>query len=366
MTASAAVDELCRRVRHVPGDVEEVVRAHALAVAPLAATHERDAIVAAAVARLTGLDALGSLLDDPTVDEVLVNRSTEVWIERGGALERGPDLAPGALDVIVERVLTPIGRRLDRSSPIVDARLPDGARVCAVGPPVAVDGTCLSIRRLRTRHLPLAAFATADVAGVIRQLVQARCNVVVVGATSSGKTSLLAALVGIVDERERIVVLEDTTELDLPHPHVVRLEARHATVDGVAPVTLDELVRAAMRLRPDRLVVGEVRGPEVLALAQALNTGHDGSLSTCHANGTIDALHRLETLVLQAAPAWPLAAVRASLTRSIDVVVLVARGHGAERRVVEVAEVVAGDGPPGVRVLADGDRVLAQLHRGRS
>ena len=194
-------------------------------------------------------------------------------------------------------------------------------------PPVSPDGACLSVRRFRDRSLGLDAFASDTLVALLELLVAARSNVIVSGATSSGKTSLLNATLGCCPPGERIVTIEDTVELLPASDHLVRLEARPATPDGPAPISLEQLVRTALRLRPDRLVVGEVRGPEVLALVQALNTGHDGSWSTCHANSGLDALHRLETLVIQAAPAWPLAAVREHLTRSIDVVVHVARHH---------------------------------------
>ena len=226
---------------------------------------------------------------------------------------------------MLERVLAPLGRRLDRTNPIVDARLPDGSRVCAVIGPVAVDGAAVSIRRFRRhafRSLPSRRHGSSSCSP---RCCAPRCNVVVSGATSSGKTSLLASLLGLTDPGERIIVLEDTAELQPTNAHVVRLEARPATPDGIRPIPLDELVRTALRLRPDRLVVGEVRGNEVTGLVQAMNTGHDGSLATCHANGPIDALLRLETLVMQAAPSWPLAAIRAQLSRSIDVIVHVAR-----------------------------------------
>ena len=196
------------------------------------------------------------------------------------------------------------------------------------------------MRRFRDRSLGLDAFATDAVVAVLELLVAARCNVIVSGATSSGKTSLLNAALGRCPSGERIVTIEDTVELLPSADHLVRLEARPPTPDGPAGVTLEQLSRTALRLRPDRLVVGEVRGPEVLALVQALNTGHDGSWSTCHANSAVDALHRLETLVIQAAPAWPLAAVRQHLTRSVDVVVHVVRRHDGARHVVEIGEVV--------------------------
>ena len=363
------VEELCRRVRAVPGDVETVVRDHVAAVAPLAADAERERLVRDAVARLAGLDSLADLLADPEVGEVLVNAGTQVWVERRGRLERAAPLAAGVLDVVLERILAPLGRRLDRTSPIVDARLPDGARVCAVVPPVAVDGACLSVRPVRTTAFGLDDFAEPPVVRLLHDLIRRRANVLVAGATSTGKTSLLAALVRLVGADERIVVLEDTAELAVDHPHLVRLEARPATADGVVAVPLHALVSAALRLRPDRLVVGEVRGEEVLALVQALNTGHDGSLATCHANGLIDALHRLETLVMQAAPTWPLAAVRSYLRRSIDAVVLVERDIGGRRRVAEVGELGTaehGDGSTPLRPLVVAGSVVDTPRRVRA
>ncbi|MEX2625248.1 MAG: ATPase, T2SS/T4P/T4SS family [Ilumatobacteraceae bacterium] len=362
----AVVDALCQRVADVPGEVHQIVRQHVADVAPLVHGTERDRLVAAAIARLTGLDALELLLADPDVDEVLVNRGGEVWVERHGRLTRAEPIPPSTIPVVLERVLAPLGRRLDRTDPVVDARLPDGSRVCAVISPIAVDGTAISVRRLHRRALPLDAFCTADVAEVVRAIVRGRCNVVVAGATSSGKTSLLASLLTLLPPDERVLVLEDTAELATPEAaHVVRLEARTATADGVRAVPLHELVRTALRLRPDRLVVGEVRGDEVLAMVQAMNTGHDGSWSTCHANSVDDALGRLETLVLQAAPSWPLTAVRAQLARSIDVIVQVARTSDAARRIVSIGEVVADPDRTTVRPLVDEGRVVDRLRRTR-
>jgi pilus assembly protein CpaF len=366
---TAVLDALCRLAADDPGDVVDVVGRHVGTVAPLLDGRAREQLMTAAVARLSGLDALDPWVRDPAVTEVLVNGDGRVWAEVAGALAPVGRLDAATVNVVVERILAPLGRRLDRTSPIVDARLPDGSRVCAVAPPVAVDGPLLSIRRLPTVPLPLTAFCGAAVAELLDEVAAARCNVVVAGATSSGKTSLLAALVARLPADERVVVLEDTTELPIGGRHAVRLEARPATVEGLAAVDLGQLVRTAMRLRPDRVVVGEIRGAEVLALVQALNTGHDGSLSTCHANGALDALHRLESLVIQAAPAWPLEAVRDHLVRAIDVVVMVARGEAGRRRVVEIVEVVADrsiGAPPAVRRLASAKRVEAALRRRRS
>jgi pilus assembly protein CpaF len=360
------VAELCRVASGERGDAATVVRAHLRRVAPLASAAAGEQLVRAAVARLDGLGALDALVADDTVDEVLVNAHGDVWAERDGRMSQVGHLGPGDLAVVTERILAPLGRRLDRANPIVDARLPDGSRVCAVIPPVSPDGACLSIRRFRDRSLDLWAFASDAVAAVLDLLMAGRCNVVVSGATSSGKTSLLNAALGRCQPGERIVTIEDTVELLPAADHLVRLEARPASPDGPPAITLEHLVRTALRLRPDRLVVGEVRGPEVLALVQALNTGHDGSWSTCHANSALDALHRLETLIVQAAPAWPLHAVRQHLTRSIDAVVHVTRRTDGSRQVVEIGEVVVDRDRLGLRPIVDRHAVVGQVARLRS
>ncbi len=293
-----------------------------------------------AIARLSGLGQLEILLADRSIDEIMVNSSCDIWVDRHGSLSPAGKLHEQQVEHLIERILAPIGRRVDRTSPIVDARLDDGSRVCAVLPPVAVDGAVLSIRRFSADVRPLTDFVTGDCADLCREIVGARCNVIVSGATSSGKTSLLAALVGEITAGERLLVIEDTAELSIQARNVVRLEARPALADGPPPVELAALVRAALRLRPDRLVVGEVRGDEVLALVQAMNTGHDGSISTCHSNGPIDTLLRLESLTLQAAPSWPLAAIRQQVQRSIDVVIHVRRRHDGRRSVSSIDEVV--------------------------
>lgn len=360
------VDEVCVRAAGIPGDVLTVVTEELDRIAPLAPLADRSTVVERAVARLDGLDTIDQVVRDPDVDEVMVNHGREVWIDRHGTLTRLTDLQPGAVDVVLERVLAPLGKRLDRINPIVDARLPDGARLCAVVEPVAVDGTTMTIRRHRRRRVPLGSFTSIEVTSVLRELVLGRANILVTGATSSGKTTVLAALTDAVGTDERLVLIEDTSELVLdPRHHTVRLEARPAGVDGVDPVDLARLVRTALRLRPDRLIVGEFRGPEVLAVVEALNTGHDGSLSTCHANSAADGLRRVETLVMQAAPSWPLPAIRRQVSRSIDVVVHLVRDPDGSRRIHEVVEVVEGDGEPIVRVLAAGGRTVGEFTRAR-
>lgn len=348
------VDEVCIHARGVSGDVVAVVTDFVDRLAPLSTSADREAAITRAVARLDGLDALDQLLSDTEVDEVMINRGREVWVDRQGTLSRLTDLQDGTIDVVLERVLAPLGKRLDRTNPIVDARLPDGARLCAVVDPVALDGTTMSIRRHRTRRVPIGDFANAAVGEVLLDLVTRRCNVLVSGATSSGKTTLLASLADSVESGERLVLIEDTSELVLDERHhVVRLEARPPGLDGVEPVGLAQLVRTALRLRPDRLIVGEFRGPEVLAVVEALNTGHDGSLSTCHANSAVDGLRRVETLVMQAAPSWPLSAIRRQVSRSIDAVVHLERDSSGRRLVREVIEVAETDGEPSGSMLVD-------------
>lgn len=368
-----AIDRLCSRVIEVTNgteidtaariDLRPVVDREVRFVAPLADHAAQRRLADAAHARLTGIGELDPWVRDPDVDEVLVNANSEIWIDRGGALVRVGELRSQPVGHIIERILAPIGRRLDSTSPIVDARLADGSRVCAVSAPVSIDGTCLSIRRFATAPRPLGSFTNDVGTKLIADVMTARCNLVVTGATSSGKTSLLASIIASLETSERIVVIEDTAELPLGKHHVVRLEARPTSPDGPPPITLPDLVRTALRLRPDRLIVGEIRGDEVLGMVQAMNTGHDGSFSTVHANGPLDAMYRLESLVLRAAPSWPLAAIREQLARSIDIVVHVVRGDEGTRRVQSVSEVdpaLSVDGTPNTRPIAefDGDSLI--------
>jgi pilus assembly protein CpaF len=320
------------------------------------------------VAEQSPMGGLERWLHDPTVTEVMVNAGRDIWIEREGRLAMVGHMRTSTLLAVIEHALAPTGRRLDRSHPTVDARLPDGSRLCATIQPVAVDGPNLTIRRFATQQIPLSAFASAEVVDVLTQLVHVRCNVVVSGGTSSGKTTLLNALAHAVEPHCRLITLEDVAELRLRHPHVVRLETREATPDGVGEISLAHLLRTALRMRPDRLVVGEVRGNEAAHLLQALNTGHDGSLCTVHANSAPDALARLATLVVQATSGWPLSSVVHHVARAVDVVVHVERTSSGARSVVEVAEVCPPDmhhAVLAVRPLVEGDRVVAPLHRRR-
>ena len=347
------------------GALSERVEALVGEEAPLLGPRQRARLVGEVLAAVEGLGPLQPLLADPAVTDVLVNGPGpgKVWVERGGVLRRVPiELSAAAIEHLIEKVVAPLGLRVDRSSPVVDARLPDGSRVNAVVPPLAVDGPCLTIRRFGARTLPVDAFAPGPIAALLAWAVVARLNLLVSGGTGAGKTTLLNALGAHIPAGERVVTVEDAAELRLPGEHVVRLEARPANAEGAGEVRVRDLVRNALRMRPDRILVGEVRGPEALDMLQAMNTGHEGSLSTCHANTPADALRRVETMVLMGEVNLSLASVRSQLRSAVDLVVQVARRPDGNRRVVAVAEVVADgdvDTGEGVRLLADGERVVA-------
>tara|TARA_B100001971_G_scaffold96578_1_gene89294 strand:- start:985 stop:2115 length:1131 start_codon:yes stop_codon:yes gene_type:complete len=348
------------------GDQTAIVEALVARREPLLGVGARDAAVAAVMARITGLGPLQPLLADPMVSEVMVNGPGPVFIERSGHLE-ATDIRLDAAEVdrLVERVIAPTGRRVDRSSPWVDARLADGSRVNVVVPPISIDGPCVTIRRFGDRRFTLTDMAAPDVAVLLGRMVAARANIIVSGATGSGKTTLLAALTSAVDPSERLVTVEDAAELSLVTPHVVRLEARPPNCEGVGEVTVRDLVRNALRMRPDRIVVGEVRGAEAFDMLQALNTGHDGSLSTCHANSATDALRRLSTMVLVASPGLSPGVADSLVAGSVDLVVHMIR-RGASRQVTDVVEVrPSGEQPPYRPVVARGEVITTEPSSGR-
>ena len=337
----------------------EAIRALVDAEAALLDAATREELVALVSERSFGLGPLQPLLADPEVDEIMVNGvgpACPVWVERSGKLE--PTQVAFACDDdlrhAIERILAPLGRRVDEAEPLCDARLPDGSRVNVVLPPLAVDGPVLTIRRFRPRGFSaddLVALGTwtAPLRELLSQAVRARLNVLVSGGTGSGKTTTLNALSGFLPDGERVVTIEDTAELRLQRAHVVRLEARPASVEGRGEVTIRRLVRNALRMRPDRIVVGEVRGPEALDMLGAMSSGHDGSLCTVHAGSPEEALRRLETLALMADVGLPHAAIREQVASAIDLVVHQARLGDGTRRVVGVAEVVRIAGGPATR-----------------
>jgi pilus assembly protein CpaF len=305
-----------------------------------------------------GLGPLEELLADPAVEEVMVNGPERIYVERAGRIERADVRfeSEQSLRDAIERILTPLGRRVDELSPMADARLEDGSRVHVVIPPLAVDGPSMSIRRFSavrpgTRELVELGTITEELHDQLAAAVEARRSILVSGGTGSGKTTLLNALSACIDPAERVITIEDAAELRLRQPHVVRLESRPANVEGRGRVTIRDLLRGALRMRPDRIVIGEVRGGEALDLLMALNTGHEGALSTVHANSPEDALRRIETLALMAGLGLPHEAIREQLGRGLDLVIHLARLSDGSRRVVEVAEVVRAAGSVGVREL---------------
>ena len=336
--------ELVDRVHQLLLDEPEADPARLLVnLAPLVPIDTRLDIVRQVEARRSGLGALDPFFADPTISEVMINGPGPIWIERNGRIESTDiELDRAEIDRLVERLVTPIGRRVDQRSPCVDGRLADGSRVHVVIPPVALDGPYVTIRRFVLREVRLEAFVDDVGADVVREAIRARRSLIVSGGTGAGKTTLLNAIAADISPHERLVTVEDAAELQLRHPHVVRLESRPASAEGVGLLTIRDLVRNALRMRPDRLIVGEVRGGEAFDLMHALNTGHRGCLSTVHANSPVDALHRLEGLAVMGGAGLPLEAIRAQLWSAIDVVVHVERRADGRRGVSAIAEVVDG------------------------
>jgi pilus assembly protein CpaF len=312
---------------------------------------ERGQMVQDILHEISGLGPLEPLLKDPTINDILVNTHKQVYVERYGKLERTAvrfrDEAH--LRRIIERIVARMGRRVDESSPMVDARLADGSRVNAIIPPCAIDGACMSIRKFSKDPLQVSDLVekrslTPEIAELLRGIVRARLNVLISGGTGCGKTTILNILSGFIPTTERIVTIEDAAELQLRQDHVVRLETRPANIEGKGEIGQRDLVKNALRMRPDRIVVGEVRGAETLDMLQAMNTGHDGSLTTVHANSARDALTRIETMVAMAGFDLPSKALRYYISSALDVIVQLSRLSDGSRKVVSVQEVNGMEG----------------------
>ncbi len=300
---------------------------------------------------LTGFGPIQPLLDDPDISEVMVNGPKKVFIEKAGKLTKSPITFDDDDHVlrIIDRIILPLGRRVDADSPTVDARLPDGSRVNAVIRPVSIDGPSITIRKFKRDKLSIEQLIqygslTPNMGEFIKACVLAHLNIVISGGTGSGKTTLLNVLSGFIPEAERIITIEDAAELQLQQDHVLRMETKTSNVDGKGAVTIRDLVKNALRQRPDRIVVGECRGGEALDMLQAMNTGHDGSLTTLHANTPRDALSRLETMVLMAGMDLPLKVVRQQISSAVDLIIQQSRLKDGSRKVTAITEVVGMEG----------------------
>ena len=307
---------------------------------------ERERLIEEVLDEVFGLGPLEPLLKDPSVSDIMVNGYDSVYVERHGHLVetnvRFKDVAH--VRMIIDRIVSNIGRRIDDSSPIVDARLQDGSRVCAVIPPLSLIGPVLSIRRfgkklLTTEDLLKNHTLSTAMLDFLSGCVEARLNIVVSGGSGAGKTTMLNTLSRYIPEEERIITIEDTAELQIQHDHLVRLETRPTNIEGAGAITQRDLVINALRMRPDRIVIGECRGPEALDMLQAMNTGHDGSMTTCHANSAVDAFSRLETMVMMGAASVPDQVIRQMLAAAIHIVVQMTRLHDGSRKITSIAEV---------------------------
>jgi pilus assembly protein CpaF len=312
---------------------------------------ERDALVGQVLDEIFGLGPLEPLMEDPEITDILVNSYDQVYVEKQGTLHRTDVRFQDERHLlqVIDRIVSAVGRRIDDSSPMVDARLPDNSRVNAVIPPLAIDGPQMSIRRFRKDKLTGEGLVesgalTETMLELLSSVVRARLNILVSGGTGAGKTTLLNILSGKIPENERIITIEDVAELQLQQPHRVRLETRPANLEGRGEVTQRMLVANALRMRPDRIIVGEVRGPEAVDMLQAMNTGHDGSLTTLHANSPRDALMRLETLVAMSNLSLPPKAVRHQIASALDVVIQLSRLSDGSRKVMAISEVVGMEG----------------------
>jgi pilus assembly protein CpaF len=317
--------------------------------APLSAS-EREEIVEQVIYEITGLGPIEPLFRDPTITDILVNGAKDIYVERGGRLSRvNTSFRNDAhLLTVIDRIVSRVGRRVDESSPMVDARLPDGSRVNAIIPPLALDGPVLSIRRfgsdLNIDALTVSGTLTRRMATLLAGCVHARLNILISGGTGSGKTTLLNALSAFIPGAERVVTIEDAAELRLQQEHVVRLETRPPNVEGRGEVVARDLMRNALRMRPNRIIIGEVRGVEAVDMLQAMNTGHEGSMATIHANSPRDALSRLENMVMLAGAGLPMRALREQVAATVDVIVQIARLSDGRRRVVSITEVTGVEG----------------------
>jgi pilus assembly protein CpaF len=342
--SSLGEDQLKAFVRQ---ELAEIVDAERIPLTPA----ERQRLTAQVSDDVLGYGPIQPFLDDDSVSEIMVNGESAIYVERSGRLQRTSArfVSDEHLRRVIERIVSQVGRRIDESSPMVDARLPDGSRVNAIVPPLAVDGPSLTIRKFakdpfKVGDLISFGTMTPQIAELLQACVRGRLNVLISGGTGTGKTTLLNVVSSFIPEQERIVTIEDAVELQLHQEHVVRLESRPPNIEGKGQIAIRDLVRNSLRMRPDRIIVGETRGGEALDMLQAMNTGHDGSLSTVHANTPRDALSRLETMVLMAGMELPVRAIREQVASAIDLIVQISRLRDGTRRITHITEVHGMEG----------------------
>ncbi|WP_186176350.1 CpaF family protein [Vibrio jasicida] len=314
-------------------------------------TLKRSELVNGMFNELRGLGPLQELIEDENISDIMVNGHKNVFIEVRGKLEKSnvTFVNEKQLNTLARRIASGVGRRIDDLTPLCDARLSDGSRVNIVAPPLAIDGTTISIRKFKEQKIKLNDLVSYhslsfEMAKLLSLAAFCRCNILISGGTGSGKTTLLNALSGFIDEGERVVTIEDAAELQLQQPHVVRMETRQANVEGRGEVTARELVINALRMRPDRIIIGECRGAEAFEMLQAMNTGHDGSMSTLHANSPREAISRVESMVMMANSNLPLTAIRRTIVSSVDIIIQIKRLHDGSRKVTNITEVVGMEG----------------------
>lgn len=308
-------------------------------------------LVKALLDELKGLGPLQALVDNDDISDIMINGPSGIFIEINGKVEQSPIqfVNEKQLNTIAKRIASNVGRRIDESKPLCDARLMDGSRVNIVIPPLAIDGTSISIRKFKEQKIKLENLAefgamSVEMAKLLSIASHCKCNILISGGTGSGKTTLLNALSGFIGEGERIVTIEDAAELQLQKPHIVRLETRQASVEGTGEITARDLVINALRMRPDRIIVGECRGGEAFEMLQAMNTGHDGSMSTLHANTPRDAIARTESMVMMATASLPISAIRRTIVSAVDLIVQVKRLHDGSRKVMYISEIIGMEG----------------------